>query len=129
MLKAWDKNHKCFWEELPIGYELKLNGKIFLYDMPTNEMELVRKTGLQDVASKDIYEGDIVEFNSEIFTVKFYNGTWIIESDYGFRNLYLSKDCKIVGNIYENKDRCTCQGIKKVTIEKKERDMRINYRA
>ena len=111
MFRAWDKNHKCFWYELPIGFELKLDGKIFLYDMPTEEMQLVRKTGYQDINKKDIYENDIVRIQGldDIYKIDFINGCWLLVYCGILKNLattyYLNawqNDLIIIGNIYEN---------------------------
>ncbi len=110
MFRAWDKNHKCFWYELPIGFELKIDGKIFLYGIPTEEIILVRKTGLQDVSGKDIYEGDIVscEYCGKKYTdiVKWNDeiigyDPFCTPCDYD-ESYYPKNKIIIIGNIYEN---------------------------
>lgn len=62
-LRVWDKMLKCFWYELPDSYTLSLDGKILLYGNISKDMKLIQFTGLQDVTGKDIFDGDIVEFD------------------------------------------------------------------
>ena len=79
------------------------NGEIIPFSKDTYELN--QSTGLQDVTGKDIYEGDILEFDEKewgckhIFEVKY-------DKYSGFAGSGTLRDwevfCKIIGNIYEN---------------------------
>lgn len=128
--KVWIKEYNCFADCIEaIGYdtsEIDLCWGIeesgtFGFD----EVEFIRSTGVKDKNDKEIFEGDLITetgvFNS---TVKY--GSWVYEEDFGanakslgfyldksyeehtwyenFNYDYISKNCEVVGNIYENKN-------------------------
>lgn len=80
-------------------------------DNEVDEIELMQWTGLQDNASNDVYEGDILKidnFETEIGYVRFDCGSFYVEgveTEYcGISHFTECPDYKvsIIGNIYEN---------------------------
>lgn len=109
--RAWfvntghEKNEPCMVNDY--------NSKIYLEFMGLNprgngyEVELMQFTGLQDVAGKDIYDGDILQLDSMVGIIQFVDAQFkIIFNSRGVRNdlIYFVKNeqIKIIGNIYEN---------------------------
>jgi uncharacterized phage protein (TIGR01671 family) len=75
------------------------------------DWKLMQYTGICDKYDKEIYEGDIVRFNSfddlKIKTgiVNFADGSFrITVDDYFHAYRWIDYDCEIIGNIYEKND-------------------------
>jgi uncharacterized phage protein (TIGR01671 family) len=69
----------------------------------TDDYILMESTGLPDSRNRIIFEGDIIKWHEEIYTVVFYQGCFCLtERD---RNLVLEAaddGCEVMGNVYEN---------------------------
>ena len=78
----------------------------------TDETIIMQFTGLKDVNDKDIYEGDILQFEDEQKSVvKWLQGGLTCEANFGDYDLTtvgwaieMLGCCEIIGNIYENLD-------------------------
>ncbi|OPJ59117.1 YopX family protein [Clostridium oryzae] len=81
------------------SFEMKLSNR-YVY--------LMGSSGLTDKCNEEIYEGDIVEFNSRIGYIKWdYNKAMfvIITRDknlIGYLNSYIASRCRIIGDIFNN---------------------------
>ena len=80
----------------------------FLYDV--QEETVGQFTGLYDKNGKEIYEGDIVEINKEKYAYIAFllqtMGYCVVFPNYDTSlQFFNSNDLKIIGNIYENKER------------------------
>ena len=108
--RAWHKNRKTF---LDFDWAVDKSGRVFsildkcVYDEFTDDIELMRYTGMDDVNDKPIYEGDIVKAyrtcKSDLIT--FANGSFGIAPDYwhsfeSFTNFY--GKCEVIGNKFQN---------------------------
>lgn len=114
--KCWDKELNRFVIYEP-HISIDLNGNI--YNLQNGEgrdrYELVQFTGLLDRRGREIYEGDIYqypiavgyhedtdeyEFGAALSIVEY--STFAGRPAIGYRFHAFSKDCEVVGNIYEN---------------------------
>ncbi len=76
--------------------------------------KLMQYIGVNDKYDEEIYEGDIIKFNSfddlkiKTGVVNFADGSFrITVDDYFHAYRWIDYDCEIIGNIYENKDQIT----------------------
>ena len=112
--RAWNKKNKEWSSEICLYH--KTVGKRYEYnalklDTDFDHVIVSQFTGLKDKNGKEIYEGDIIETKTDIFTI-FYSEKdfefiiYLERLDNYYRLTYLSgfKDFKCIGNIYENED-------------------------
>ena len=71
--------------------------------------ELMQYIGVNDKYDKEIYEGDIIRFNSfndlkiKVGVVNFADGSFrITVDDYFHAYRWIDYDCEVIGNVYEN---------------------------
>ena len=125
--RAWIKTEKRMIETddlLDIDYENKEivtqqvyfeNGlpddrDIYCYDF--DDIVLMQSTAMVDRDGRIIFEGDIVKMSKDVYSeptyyevVRHYGGAYRLESKQHGCELWLRHtDCKVVGNIYENKE-------------------------
>ncbi|TDE72974.1 hypothetical protein E0E04_04820 [Streptococcus vicugnae] len=113
--RAWDKENKemLFVRQIDFMFEkvvLECYEQFFI-----DEVELMQSTGLKDINSEEVYEGDIVKIPDdydafghnagEILKVAFDSGCFRLKRPNSKgRGFYFEDDntVEIIGNIYEN---------------------------
>jgi uncharacterized phage protein (TIGR01671 family) len=83
--------------------------KFFIYDYNDirsriDENTVGQFTGLLDMNGKEIYEGDILDFEGKIFPVKYYVplARFNTTNDGAFIGVRTWDETEIVGNVYDN---------------------------
>ena len=78
------------------------------YKLPVDKNTVGEFTGMHDKNSKDIYEGDIIEWDGYRSPVEFSYGSFVIRPFHQEVEVLLSRcdedDILVLGNIYENPD-------------------------
>ena len=105
-IKAWDKSNKIMyqWEEIGAGlWKQIVDGKLQTDIIPLLYSEK------KDLKNKEIYEGDIIEFEEPMFESEMIKGYVILEDaafvakcrkeEFELRDI---KEPEILGNIFEN---------------------------
>ena len=112
--RAWIENEKnqkgsSIMEYFIFNPKTKLDDYLLFHGAISLEMPIMQFTGLKDKNGKEIYEGDILEHNlwgktQIIWEMGMFRGTETKSGiDVTLADQQL-KRCRVIGNIYENKD-------------------------
>lgn len=106
----WNSESISFTELIPIK---ESNPEYDEIEVRFDKVELMQYTGLKDKDGTEIYEGDIVKIDNEIYRVFYNEGSFrVIESEshleHGrlFELMSMSDRtyCEVIGNIHQNGD-------------------------
>ena len=123
--RVWDKYKKQMYPISSIDYDIfsqeiniiavgHKNGMCTSYNKNHNSekcditaLELMQYTGLKDKNGKEIYEKDIVKYETMIGKIMFFNGSFIL-SDFEETEEWelgiINEELEVIGNIYENSE-------------------------
>ena len=114
--RAWDNNEEWMVDDMLLSFDGEiLTDDVQPHDTPYKEIELadegryelMQYTGMKDVNGVEIYEGDILQSEHYFrYQVVFKGDCWRCEplKNSGFKNRFIGRDLKVIGNIYENPD-------------------------
>ena len=112
--RAWDNNEEWMVDDMFLSFDGEiLTDDVQPHDTPYKEIELsdegryelMQYTGMKDVKGVEIYEGDILQSEHYFkYKVVFKGDCWRCESfkNSRFKNRFIGRDLKVIGNIYEN---------------------------
>ena len=112
--RAWDNNEEWMVDDMILSFDGEiLTDDVQPHDTPYKEVELadegryelMQYTGMKDVKGVEIYEGDILQSEHYFkYKVVFKGDCWRCESlkNSRFKNRFIGRDLKVIGNIYEN---------------------------
>ncbi|GED64328.1 YopX family protein [Lysinibacillus fusiformis] len=117
--RAWMENKMLSHEDL-VDMDQESYAMYTILTEPQEDITFMQLTGLKDKNGKEIYEGDIVEYNDFnslrtgghaedkiiVGKVVFSCGMWMVEENNCGHDLYEGlvndEELEIIGNIYEN---------------------------
>lgn len=115
--RIWDKKNNMFiyvWDASHKRLAISLNGLVYsgMYDdvLPENDYTIQQYTGLKDKDGKEIYEGDILEYQSHDPKYAKCIVRWTQEHEDNHPGFVIHDSYsqygkpEIIGNIFENKE-------------------------